>query len=286
MKLSRMFSVACLVGAIGIGGTAAAWDDGQPHGKVLVLGDSVAFGYIATEINYVGYFYTHPENFISFSDDLGERLHLDVVNASCPGATTRSFLSSTAPDNGCKDYRELYRLHVDYRSTQLDFATRYLRSHRDVRLVTITLGADDGLLLEQSCGLEDPACIVAGLPAVAVNIGTILAELRATGYGGAIVLTNYYSTDYTDMTQQGITELTAALNAAIAAPAAAYGAVVADVFTAFKTVAYDPTFGGQTCKTGLLNPEPSSPNLCNEHPALTGHRLIARTIARTLRDEQ
>jgi hypothetical protein len=59
---------------------------------------------------------------------------------------------------------------------------------------------------------------------------------------------------------------------------------VTDVFTAFKTVAFDPASGGQTCKTGLLNPDPSSPNLCNEHPALTGQRLIARTIARTLTD--
>jgi lysophospholipase L1-like esterase len=285
MKSSRLFSIACLVAAIGIGGAAAAWDDQEPQGTVLVLGDSVAFGYIATQEDLVGYFYTHPENFANFSDDLGERLHLDVVNASCPGATTGSFLVSTAPDNGCKDYRELYRLHVDYRSTQLDFATRYLRSHREVRLVTITLGANDGLLLEQSCGL-DPTCILAGLPAVAANMATILADLRATGYAGPIILTNYYSTDYTDSTQQGITELTAALNTAIAAPAAPYGAVVADVFTVFKTVAFDPAFGGQTCKTGLLNPNPSSPNLCNEHPALTGHRLIARTIARTLRGER
>jgi lysophospholipase L1-like esterase len=282
MKLSRVFSAACLVAAIGIGATAAAWDDEEHHGKILVLGDSVAFGYIAT-MDSVGYFYTRPENFASFSDDLGERLHLGVVNASCPGATTGSFLSSAAPDNGCKGYRELYRLHVEYQSTQLDFATRYLKSHNDVRLVTITLGANDGLLLEHSCGL-DPSCILAGLPAIATNMGTILADLRATGYGGAIILTNYYSTDYSDSTQPGITELTDALNAAIAAPAAAYGAVVADVFTVFKTVASDPAFGGQTCQTGLLNPDVATPSLCNEHPTLTGHRLIGITIAHTLGD--
>jgi predicted ribosomally synthesized peptide with SipW-like signal peptide len=292
MKLSRVFSAVSLVAAIGIGGTAAAWHEEEHRGQVLVLGDSVAFGYIAT-VDSVGYFYARPENFTSFSDYLGERLHLDVVNASCPGATTGSFLSSTAPDNGCKGYRELYRLHVDYQGTQLEFATTYLKSHRDVRLLTLTLGANDGLLLEISCA-EIPnstpaaveACIEAGAPAVfaklAENIGTILADLRATGYGGAIILTNYYSTDYTDSTQPGITELTAALNAAIAAPAAAYGAIVADVFTVFKTLASDPAFGGQTCKTGLLNPDVSSPNLCNEHPALTGHRLIARTIAHAL----
>jgi lysophospholipase L1-like esterase len=292
MKLSRVLSTASLLTAVCIGGTAAAWDSDEHHDKVLVLGDSVAFGYIAA-VDSVGYFYTRPENFIGFANDIGERLHLDPVNASCPGATTGSFLSSAAPDNGCKGYRELYRLHVDYQGTQLEFATRYLRRHPEVRLVTLTLGADDGLLLEISCAeIPNPtpanveACIEAGAPAVfakvAENIGTILADLRATGYGGAIVLTNYYSTDYSDSTQPGITQLTAALNAAIAAPAQAYGAVVADVFTVFQTVASDPAFGGQTCKTGLLNPDVSTPNACNVHPALTGHRLIAGTIAHAL----
>jgi lysophospholipase L1-like esterase len=234
MKLSqRVFSTACLLAAICIARPASAWDGEEHQGKALVLGDSVAFGYIATKVNLVGHFYTRPDNFFSFADDLGERLHLDVVNASCPGATTGSFLSSAAPDNGCKDYRESYRLHADYPSTQLDFATRYLRSHREVRLVTITLGANDGLLLEQSCDLV-PSCILAGLPAVATNMGTILAELRATGYGGAIVVANYYSTDYSEPEITGLTE---ALNAAIAAPAQAYGAVVADVFTAFEPAA-------------------------------------------------
>jgi hypothetical protein len=292
MKLSRVLSTASLLTAVCIGGTAAAWDSDEHHDKVLVLGDSVAFGYIAA-VDSVGYFYTRPDNFVGFANDLGERLHLDAVNASCPGATTGSFLSSTAPDNGCKDYRELYRLHVDYQGTQLEFATGYLRRHPEVRLVTLTLGANDGLLLEIACAeIPNPtpanveACIEAGAPAVfakvAENIGTTLADLRASGYGGAIILTNYYSTDYSDSTQPGITELTAALNAAIAAPAQAYGAVVADVFTVFQTVASDPAFGGQTCKTGLLNPDVSTPNACNEHPALTGHRLIARTIAHAL----
>jgi lysophospholipase L1-like esterase len=292
MKLSRVLSAVSLLTAVCIGATARAWDSDDHHDKVLVLGDSVAFGYIAA-VDSVGYFYTRPENFIGFGNDLGERLHLDAVNAGCPGATTGSFLSSTAPDNGCKDYRALYRLHVDYQGTQLEFATRYLRSHPEVRLVTLTLGANDGLLLEISCEeISNPtparveACIEAGAPAVfakvAENIGTILANLRATGYGGAIILTNYYSTDYSDSTQPGITELTAALNAAIAAPAQAYGAIVADVFTVFRTLASDPTFGGQTCKTGLLNPDVYTPNLCNIHPARTGHRLIARTIAHAL----
>jgi hypothetical protein len=48
MKLSRALSTASLVTALCLGGTAAAWDSDAHYDKALVLGDSVAFGYIAT----------------------------------------------------------------------------------------------------------------------------------------------------------------------------------------------------------------------------------------------
>jgi lysophospholipase L1-like esterase len=276
MNIPRVVSSLFLLATLSIGGSAAA----EERRDALVLGDSVAFSYIAS-VGYE-YFYTNSDNFIGFPNDLSDRLRLDVANASCPGETTGSFLSSTAPDNGCRAYRSLYPLHVDYKSTQLEFATTYLRHHREVHLVTITLGANDGLLLEESCAsnptpAQVEACIEAGAPAllasVAENMGKILAELRATGYAGPIVLTNYYSLDYS---MAAATALTADLNAAIAAPASAYGAIVADVFTAFRTVASNPAFGGKTCNTGLLNPDVSSPFVCNIHPAQTGHRLIAK----------
>jgi lysophospholipase L1-like esterase len=280
MNISNVVPRLFLIAALCIGGAAAA----QDRRDALVLGDSVAFSYIAS-VGYE-YFYTRPENFNGFPDELGNRLHLDVVNASCPGETSGSFLSSTAPDNGCRAYRSDFPLHVDYRATQLAFATTYLKSHREVRLVTITLGANDGLLLEASCA-SNPSpeqCILDGAPAllasVAENMATILADLRATGYAGAIVVINYYSLDYS---AAAATALTADLNAAIAAPAEAFGAVVADVFTAFKTVASNPAFGGKTCNTGLLNPDVYNQFVCNDHPAQTGHRLIAKTIVQALR---
>jgi lysophospholipase L1-like esterase len=285
MKIVAVMTQLFLLGVLFIGGTAAA----QDRREALILGDSVAFSYIAS-VGYE-YFYTNPENFIGFPNELGFLLHLDLVNASCPGETTGSFLSSTAADNGCRGYRGLFPLHVDYKSTQLEFATTYLKHHREVRLVTITLGSNDGFLLEQSCAsnptpAQVTACIAAGAPAflatVAGNMQHILADLRATGYGGAIVLTNYYSLDYSDAVG---TALTADLNAAIAAPAGAYGAIVADVFTAFRNVASNPAIGGKTCNTGLLNPDVVNQFVCNVHPAHTGHRLIAETIAHTIATE-
>jgi lysophospholipase L1-like esterase len=288
MNAMNIFSVVTriiLLALLFMSGTAFA----QERREALILGDSVAFSYISS----VGfeYFYSNPENFIGFPNELGFLFHLDVVNASCPGETTGSFLSSTAPDNGCRGYRGLFPLHVDYKSTQLEFATTYLKHHRGVRLVTITLGSNDGFLLEESCAVNSTpalvtACIEAGAPAflaaVASNIQKILADIRATGYGGAIVVTNYYSLDYSDAAG---TALTADLNAAIAAPASAYGAVVADVFSAFRTAASSTAIGGKTCNTGLLNPDVANQFICNVHPAHTGHRLIAKTIARTIAAE-
>jgi lysophospholipase L1-like esterase len=278
MKRLRAISYVCLVAAACVGGTAAAKD----RDVALVLGDSVAFAYIDS----AGHEYINPGNFLGFADDLGATLGLESVDAGCPGEATGSFLSSTGADNGCRAFRSNFPLHVAYGGTQLEFAQKYLEQHRDVRLVTITLGANDGFLLEASCGVPhpDPACVQAGLPAllaaVAGNLQTILADLRATGFGGAIVITNYYSLDYSDAAATGLTAL---LNGAIAAPAAAYGAVVADLFTAFTTVATGQPFGGKTCNTGLLNASVHDQLACDVHPSQSGHRLIAQTIARTFR---
>jgi len=283
MKIINGISRACLLAAVCMGGSAVA----QEQHDALILGDSVAFSYIAS-VGYE-YFYINPDNFIGFPNLLGDWLDLNVSNGSCPGETTGSFMSSTAADNGCRAYRELFPLHAAYQRTQLDFATNYLKTHREVRLVTITLGANDGLLLEESCASQPTpaqvtACIEAGAPAllasVAENMAKILGALRATGYTHTIIVTNYYSLDYSDA---GGTALTADLNAAIAAPTSAYGAVVADIFTAFKNVAAAAPFGGKTCNTGLLNPDVDNQFVCNIHPAQTGHRLIGKTILEALR---
>jgi lysophospholipase L1-like esterase len=276
MKLLRVFSCACLVAGLGAGATAGAFDRDQ----VLVLGDSVAFAYI----NSAGYEYINPENFVGFANDLHNRLGVEAVDAGCPGETTGSFLSATAPDNGCRAYRAAFPLHVSYGATQLAFATNYLKHNRNVRAVTITLGANDGFLLEDGCATQanPTACIEAGVPAllasVETNLAKILADLRGTGYGGAIILTNYYSTDYSDT---AATALTALLNTAIAAPAHAYGAVVADLFTAFAKVAANPSFGGKTCNAGLLNASVTNELLCDVHPSQSGHRLITDTLIST-----
>ena len=276
-KLSQL--AIKLIAALVIAGGATLASATPPldpgNGSYLALGDSVPFGIIAAD----GPAYINPKNFVGYPDYVGGR-RLDTVNAACPGETSSSFIFSTGADNGCRAFRANFPLHVSYASTQLNFAMNYLAAHKQTRLVTIQLGANDGLLLQMSCN-GDPACIQAGLPqAVAtlkLNMDTILRSLRATGFRGVLIVVNYYSTDYTDPQQTG---LTVVLNQTLAAVAGANGAVIADAFTAFKTAASTPFAGGKTCKAGLLNVKPfdATQTSCDDHPTQSGHQLLADTV--------
>ena len=269
----RIRTLLLVIVSVVMSASAAMPSESSPQ-PYLALGDSVVFGYITQ----AGFEYGNPTNFIGFPDYVGRDLRLDDFDAACPGETTGSFLSATAPDNGCRAFRFQLGapLHVSYGSTQSSFALSFLKSHRRTRLVTILLGANDLFLLEDACA-GDATCIADGLPGVlatiSTNIATILGEIRATGYKGAIVVENYYSLDYSDASGTAIAQL---LNQAIAAPAASFRAVVADVFSAFQAAA---TFaGGQTCRAGLLNASPQNQFVCDVHPSQSGQRLIARAV--------
>ena len=270
----RMVQATLALGLVASSTLASAADG--PRNKMLALGDSVVFGYITAD----GPAYVNPDNFIGYPELVGNALRLDAVNASCPGETTAGFLSLTGADNGCRPYRSQFPLHESYGSTQLNFALAYLGANkRKTRLVTLSLGANDGFLLIAACS-NDPACIQANLPAalgaVFSNLNNGLGAIRATGYRGVVMVVNYYSTDYGD---PGGTALTMALNQTLAAAAGAHGAVVADVFTAFQQAA--AAAGGKTCLAGLLNGNPSNQAACDVHPSITGQRLLAKTVEAT-----
>ncbi len=283
---ARLIFLVCVTALFALG-SASAKNPAGTSSSYLALGDSIVFAYI----DQAGYEYYYPTNFVGYADWTGLALSLDPADAGCPGETSGSFLSSIAPDNGCRLYRMYFPLHVVYgsiRSTQLAFATGFLQRHSDTQLVTIGIGVNDLLLLEQQCN-DDPTCIENGAPQVfaiaEANMQTILAALRATGYTGAIVIVNYYSLDYSDQFE---TELVAGLNQAITAPASAYGAVVADVFSAFEAAASNPFAGGNTCVAGLLNASnpPTSPPTCDIHPSQSGHKLMSQVVAGTYQSKR
>jgi len=275
MALRRIMSLV-VVALIAVG-SATATEAASTSPDYLGLGDSVAFGYISL----AGFEYVNAQNFVGYPDWLAIVAGLNEANAACPGETTGSFLSTQAPDDGCRLYRQHAPLHVSYGSSQTQFAyaVNYLQQNGgSTAVVTLQLGSNDVLLLIQACN-NDPQCIAQGLPGVLVtagaNMASILAGLRGTGYTGAIVIVNYYSTDYSN---QMTTQITSALNQAITAPAALFGASVADVFSAFQA-ASQPA-GGRTCVAGLLNTKPGvNPLACDIHPSQSGQKLIAQVIA-------
>jgi lysophospholipase L1-like esterase len=263
--------VLCLIAAA----ATAAMPSESSQRSYLALGDSVVFGFI----NAAGFEYVNPENFVGFPDYVGLGLRLNVFDAGCPGETTASFFSASAPDLGCRFFKSQAPLHVAYTGTQSSYALSFLAKHPQTRLVSILLGANDLFLLQGACA-GDPTCIANGLPQVLTTLGTnmatILAEIRGAGYRGVIVVANYYSLDYTNASG---TEITGLLNQALAAAAQTQGAVVADVFSAFQVAASTPFAAGQTCKAGLLNSNGSLNQFsCDVHPSQSGQKLIARAI--------
>ena len=256
------------------GSAPAVANDDQSY---LALGDSVVFGYITK----AGFEYANPHNFVGYPDYVSQALRFSTTNASCPGEATGGFISATGADNGCRPFRANFPLHVPYTGTQLQFATTFLAAHRNTRLVSIGLGANDAFILETACG-GDPTCIANGLPQVlatiSANMRTILNAIRATHFHGVLMIVNYYSLDYSDPAATGLTQL---LNKAITASARADHAVVADAFDAFKSAASTPFAGGNTCRAGLLNASPPNQFLCDVHPSQSGQQLLAHTVENT-----
>jgi lysophospholipase L1-like esterase len=237
--------------------------------RYLALGDSIPFGFNPTVPVRLSNYHGYPE-FVS------DGIHRKVANASCFGETSGSFLSLDAPDLGCHAWKAAGNpLFISYSGTQMDYAVNYLLNNPNPEFVTINIGGNDLGLLQVECNF-DLACEFMRLPTVLGTYGqnmlTIFTNLRVTaGYQGPIVLLTYYVFNYTDPVQVGaFTQL----NGIASGIATAFGAKIADGFTAFL-VASTP-FGGDSCAAGLLVKLPDG--TCDTHPSLAGQKLLASTV--------
>jgi len=249
-------------------------------GTYLALGDSVAFGYVPQNaVPAPNYF--DPSSFVGYPEDVARALHIPVANASCPGETTASFYIPGAQSNGCENspgssvgYRTEFPLHVKYAGTQMLYALKYLATHRNTRLVTINIGANDVFLCQETTAdaCASTAELQAVLKKIQVNLAIIYALIRDVArYHGPLVALTYYSLDYADPTQVAGTE---ALNSAIASVTEKFGGKVANGFAAFEGPS--AAFGGSPCAAGLLIKLPDG--TCNIHPSPEGHQLLAQAI--------
>jgi len=265
----------------------------------LALGDSIAFGMnplllagpsLPTANQFVGY----PEAFANISNLPASKL----INGSCPGETSGSFLHVDQLDLGCNSahqnpyvppFKALQLLHVNYPITtsQMDFAMAQIAANPKLNLITLTIGANDVLMhltelqacgTNQACGQDVLGPVLAQY---GQNLATILTNIRSK-YKGTLMLTKYYSPDPT------LDGVTLALNATMVDVATQLAqqprfapVQFADTFVAFKIAAFDK--GGDACQAGLLIQFPPAPGLppCDQHPSEKGRNVIAYTVLLT-----
>jgi lysophospholipase L1-like esterase len=271
MKRGIRFVVLIAAAALALTAVPAAADTGQQQ-TYLALGDSYAFAYNPT-LNP-----TNAANFVGYPDFVAQALDMSLTNAACPGETSGSMISGTPPDNGCHEfYPSPLPRHVAYAGSQLAFAVNFLRTNKDVKLVTLQIGGNDILRLEAECA-GNSACISSALPGVeaqmAANLNTIYQALRNQAhYRHAIVEVSYFAFNYNDPSNVAIVS---SLDTVEAAVAMRYHARVANVLGSFAT-ASAPT--GIPCFAGLQvvlasGPPPS----CDIHPSIAGHHVYAGAI--------
>jgi hypothetical protein len=288
----RALAMVFCLGFLGCAGQVDSPDSTQQDLRILknylALGDSVAFGYnpvdYANQPFNINAFVGYPE-VISLAP-------IPVANAACEGETSLSFMNVTAPDKGChEDRAKGYALHVDYASnaeSQLQFALAYLAAHPQTATVSLGIGANDLLLLQDNCTAANypnltaiEQCIANGaVPTItqtAQDVGTILGAIRLSGYTGQLVVVTYYSLQYADTTDLNLRSIYGLDEALVqVAQDPRLNASVAKGFTAFGAIA-KLSGGGDSCKAGLLYKMPDG--TCDKHPSRFGQTVLAGAVA-------
>jgi lysophospholipase L1-like esterase len=248
----------------------------------LALGDSVTFGYREADTKPAPN-YKDARSFVGYPEDVGAALGLHVANPACPGETSASLIHTSARSNGClktatgtPGYRAAFPLHVSYSGSQLSYAVAYLKAHPGVRVVSLMIGANDGLLCQETtkdhCQKELPAV----LKKIAANVHVILATIRSkAGYEGQVVIVNYYSTNYTSLVDNLESQ---ALNQALDTAAKPFGVKVANGYQAFRSASIHS--GLNPCKAGLLTQLTNG--TCGIHPSAAGSDVLALAVERVL----
>ena len=267
----------------------------------LALGDSAPFGYRESTNhapNKPAPDRSDAANFRGYPEFIGQALHLKVINASCPGETTGSFIDVTAQSNGCEansdgvpqaGYRTNFPLHRNYQGSQLAFAKHFLSAHlKTTRLVTLMLGANDGFICQKETvdHCTSPAEIGPIVQQIATNVTKIVKQLRKTGYTGQFLVVNYYSPDYTDTpagaaNTLGATAINNGLDTGARPNGNQYNVHVATPFGAFKRAS--ALTSGDVCAAGLLTILTNDTTPCGVHPSIAGQMVIANKVIQHIR---
>ncbi len=262
--------------------------------RYLALGDSIAFGYRESDAVQTPD-YSKPGTFHGYPYLIAQNLGLRLTNAACPGETAASFITAGHLDHACTvqddgtspGYRSVFPLHTHYTGpteSQLQFAIAYLKKFPGTRLVTLQIGANDGLRCIDlgNCNTLQEKAALAGR--VEKRLTTILNALKdKAGYKGQLVLVNYYSVNNASSDANDNSNL---LNLAEASVARKFSNVtIADSYARFASASRNAP-GNNTCAAGLetLLTDNVPPNgTCGIHPSLAGHALIASSVERVIK---
>jgi lysophospholipase L1-like esterase len=282
--------VSCLLLLVPVGSLLAANESNYTY---LALGDSIAFGFNPLLLNPILPPPT-PAQFTGYPEVVAQVEHLlkskKEVNAACPGETSASFWILGAPDNGCNGpgpqgqppFKTSIGLHTNYPGTQLAFAVSQLASNKHIDLVTLGIGGNDLLMVQEQCAVNPNtfvACVQAllGTPqapgvviqSYAANLVAILTTIRAN-YSGTLVLVNNYAISADPL----FVEAVSFLDGVMAQVGAKFGVKFADGFTAFQIAS--ALTNGDPCAAGLLIR--LSATVCDVHPSPLGRDLLASTV--------
>ena len=260
-----------------------------PGSRYLALGDSITFGF-REPTTVPAPNYLNASSFIGYPQLVGAALRLRVANASCSGETSSSLINTSGPSNGCTNhappitaptqlYRANFPLHVRYKGSQLSYAVKYLRSNRNVRLVSLEFGANDLFYCQATTkdGCGSTAEQQAVLTTVRNNIRTTLSAIRHKArYRGQIVIVNYYSLDYRSAFITGIVQ---ALNQAQDSAGGPFGVLIANGYGQFYQGSLHS--GANPCPAGLLT-QLGKPGRCGVHPSYAGQSLLALSVERAI----
>lgn len=276
------------------------WAENRPNiertreSQYLALGDSLAFGFNPSVqppdlLKYIGY----PKIVAGI-------VRLQLSNASCPGATTSTFIeTSTTPSDYYPGFycvpsknqvfvpsnngETALSYFVPYHGAldQLDYATAFLKANPGTKLITIDIGLNDLGLVQINCANTPQDCqseLSAALATVGQNLAEIFSGLRATGYSGPIIAVDAFSFNYSDPVQTGAI---VAFNNVMKQVAGPFDVTVADLYPLFENLA--ARFGGDTCAAGVL--VKLSNGTCDTHPNLLGQAFIASAVIQVLPHE-
>jgi lysophospholipase L1-like esterase len=269
----RQALVVAVLAAGSLAGVTAGGATPQqtPKSYDLALGDSIAYGIQPDKSDRglppSGYRTGYVDVFAKRLEQLAPTIR--VVNYSCPGESTVSFVRG-----GCPWLTEGKKLHDPYQGTQMKAALAFLAAHRgQVSPITIHLWGNDIDPVAEACS-GNFACIEKRAPAaiaqISSRLGAIVKRLRAAAPNAEIIVNGTWNFNYEDLARTD--PLFRALDAGLRRAATAAGARFAELLTLFNPQGNAAREKARVCSLLFI---------CSRddpHPTDAGYRAIAAAV--------